>query len=130
MKANELRLGNLIEVYLEPQISEWLDIKVNLSNLEQIINKDKAFRPIPLTEEWMLKLGFEYLDAFSWLKNGLTLDNTVAHFSFDIWRGTYSIENCDFNELPMEVKYVHTLQNLYFALTGEELQITNDTKNS
>jgi hypothetical protein len=78
--------------------------------------------PIPLTEEWLLKFGFEKkYDTFEF--NGLNVDGCVVHFSFDKWASEYEIENCDYTEVPSDIQHVHQLQNLYFALTGEELTI-------
>ena len=74
----------------------------------------RKIEPIPLTEEWLLKFGFE--------KN----KNSDLYFRLNNYE--YFIENgiidngySRMNEIS--VKYVHQLQNLYFALTGKELEI-------
>ena len=38
-----------------------------------------------------------------------------------------SVDNYGMEFKLCEVKYVHQLQNLYFALTGKELELTNNT---
>ena len=123
MNATELRIGNLLEVYLEPQISEWIEIHIHLSNLGQIQEDSRKFRPIPLTEEWLLKFGFSKLyDGFE-----LKLDN---HWSKMVVMGDMSFSLQDANgsdDVAFQndiLDSVHRLQNLYFALTGEELTIT------
>ena len=109
MKASELRIGNY--VYFEDKLLKF--------DFEMGWNFD-YIKPIPLTEEWLLKFGFEKkYQTFEF--KGLNIDGTVVHFSFDKWRSEYDIENCDFTEIPAECKHVHQLQNLYFALTNEEL---------
>lgn len=117
MKAEELRIGNLVQDRHSEECG-MIDIVV-LGIIDAMENH--SYEPIPLTEEWLVKFGFEKMDAFGWVKDFITLDESVAHYSFDMWRGTYSIEKCDMTEIPQEIKYVHQLQNLYYALTGEEL---------
>ena len=93
MNARELRIGNLVyeddnNVVLE--IDEW-----DLTNIGTI-------KPIPLTEEWLVKLKMEHNES-------LTKGNGTYWFTL-ITPHT-------------PITYVHQLQNLYFALTGEELKI-------
>jgi hypothetical protein len=88
-----------------------------------------SFEPIPLTEEWLIKFGFDkressVCDAFYIGINPITKD-----WLFDIvWLKNmmdYSYEGFPFyRNGHHKIQYVHQLQNLYFALTGEELQTT------
>ncbi len=67
-----------------------------------------GLEPIPLTEEWLVKFGFE-----GWDKGDYTMNLSNANFyKLPIWQ-----------PLAKNIKHVHQLQNLYFALTGEELTI-------
>lgn len=76
----------------------------------------EAIKPIPLTEEWLLKFGLDKLDGC---------------FSLQTKRGNLIIEEdlCEitgnYNDIGFNApcKYVHQLQNLYFTLTNEELKI-------
>lgn len=120
LTAQELRIGNWINWDNTPMQWDLVDFR-NLEDECCYIGE-----PIPLTEEWLIKFGFKYMDAFGWIKDFITMDGTVAHYSFDLWRGTYSIKNCDLTEVPQEIKYVHELQNLYYCLCGEELTIKDD----
>jgi len=70
--------------------------------------------PIPLTDEWFLRFGFiqnehsgNYWESDEW--NELYFVAGELYFEFDSKR----IASC---------KTVHQLQNLYFALIGQELQ--------
>lgn len=80
--------------------------------------------PIPLTPEWLERMGFEFDE-----------DNDFGDEQFYLIRDSEGdcivaiyhakLDNKYFIELHpnAEIKYVHQLQNLYFALTGEELVI-------
>jgi hypothetical protein len=125
MKASELRIGNWVN-HQEHKCVRVTDIDSKNIGYDWH-DGDRSgwydiddFKPIQLTEEWLVKFGFEKkYQTFEF--KGLNIDGTVVHFSFDKWCSEYDIENCDFIEIPAECKYVHQLQNLYFALTNEEL---------
>jgi hypothetical protein len=127
MKANELRIGSWVkhpaavwshrtEVqgygYVEFQWEEhdWAGIAECTINLEDV-------KPIPLTEEWMLKFGFEYSDL-----NGDSGLWKIPPFQI------YGKYNQFLYDYRLDVNYVHQLQNLYFALTYEELQTDESDK--
>ncbi len=77
------------------------------------VKQKLSLSPIPLTEEWLLKLGGVWLvqepNRYNFYNNVFV---TVIEDSFLYWITEF--ETC------VEVKYVHQLQNLYFALTDEE----------
>lgn len=76
-----------------------------------------TFYPIKLTEEWMEKFGF-------FRNGGKYYTNTDAPF-FELQdhsNGKLQILKTNFYP-SQRIQYVHQLQNLYFALTGEELTI-------
>ena len=76
-----------------------------------------SYEPIPLTEEWLIKFGFDFDGYCSYWKSEieLTKDTMDEHFQ--------SFNNVGSGLCQKEIKYVNQLQNLYFALTGEELTI-------
>ena len=88
------------------------------------MEKIEAFQPIPLTEEIILKCSFSMkygtdpqeqnaLKVFS-LKNLEILKFELdKFFFFSTGKGL----------IHTNIKYLHQLQNLYFALTGQELEI-------
>ena len=124
MKVNELRIGNLIEYRIQDDLDDrkdWWEVsKIDATDLCILeSNIDYDFRPIPLTEEWLLKFGFEKQhneDDFDyWFKKGFCDDIFWEH----------SEGFCHNLNYGGEIKYVHQLQNLYFALTGEELVLKN-----
>ena len=115
MKANELRIGNWVMGDLKKpyqfELSDFSDW-YNEHNSHEFGN---YIYPIPLTEEWLLKFGFEY-DTITYYKNELMLSINKGYYN--VWYHTLT-----HGRLFIEMKYVHQLQNLYFALTGEELTI-------
>ena len=112
MEAKELRLGNL--VCTDNSTEYYLDIEiVTIEILKEINEGIEFYNPIPLTEEWLLKSGFP--------EHKSTIDL--------LWDYTIYLER-QHNELFLvhidniyvyKLEYVHTLQNLYFALKDEEL---------
>jgi hypothetical protein len=99
--------------------------------IEDFNFREDFFTPIPLTEEWLLKFGFikntyPNLHWFKCLDNGDKLSITEhkqygsnKHLSFYFNCGGYS-------SIDLQLINVHQLQNLYFALTGEELTTHNE----
>lgn len=125
IKASELRIGNHImsdrEYFDEPvfgvvyQISE-AGICFNYNEKGEprgISNPLKNIIPVPLTEEWLLKFGFEesqvYEEFYEYRKGGHRIQTEGINF---IWMGYGD---------GVELKYIHQLQNLFFSLTGKEL---------
>lgn len=125
MKATELRIGNLIEFCDELHSINYVDIE-NLVFDEL----DDAYKPIQLVGEWLAKFGFKigrhgdfYIDLFS----GASYLSVM--FAQGYWYPTID-QNAELSSERNQsvsinrIQYVHQLQNLYFALTGEELTIT------
>lgn len=69
--------------------------------------------PIPITEEWLLKFGFT--ESETDLRKG----NIIVRFRDN---GSLIITIIDMLVLP-KCKYIHELQNLYFALHKQELEL-------
>lgn len=130
MEAKELRIGNYYAI-AETQGIVYTKVKElkynkfgNLSSGNH--NLELAAKPIPLTEEWLLKFGGNtdnentpYLSLYKYSDLRLyciTVDGEVV-----------GVQKCKSNYMPISnyrhIKYVHQLQNLYFALLGEELTL-------
>ena len=118
IKYTELRCGNLHEYYIEDKHDErkaWWEISVIDPDDIKYLQKhpeDNFYRFIPLSEEWLIRAGFEkYSDKEFYIYT--SKENEVRFYKSDSdWNLAYFIT---------ETRYVHQLQNLYFALTGEEL---------
>jgi len=88
--------------------------------------------PIPLTEEWLEKLGLIKRNQTEELPEELQQPDIDE--DGDIWytwvKGVFNLEIQSNGEIWFElyshykhIKWVHELQNLYFALTEEELTL-------
>ena len=122
MKASELRIGNYYNQFENTEKVSWSTLKT----LEESTTEQLWCKPIPLTDEWLLKFGFEKDgDSFIYGNGWLIVDFPTVHYSFDIWTFNENYPTTsDWTEIPSNIEYVHQLQNLYFALTNEELKLT------
>jgi hypothetical protein len=119
MESNELRIGNLVHDYDEELIivsgisyGDVYSSKLGETPLARI-------KPIPLTEEWLVKFGFEKF------KNPNNTPNWIWFINKHSWVLQSFEKQNEFYQLNgiKPINYIHQLQNLYFALTGEELNI-------
>lgn len=117
LTAKELRIGNLFIGY-NKQVFEWglfhFDLLNNGIEVDEIIQSE-----IPLTEEWLIKFGFEKDNEYKYFVKEI---KTYKEFILDFSTQSNSWFLCD-TDVDTDIKYVHQLQNLYFALTNKELTI-------
>ena len=108
MKVEELRIGNFLnykESEVKFSIEDYREVEHGLLNF---------MKPIPLTEEWLLKFGFNESQNAWTIKHFNLLLEYDEDGSYDVMFEYYYIS---------KLKYVHQLQNIYFALTYKELKI-------
>jgi hypothetical protein len=85
------------------------------------------YEPIPLTEEILLKCGFEHSNKG--LNYGIffvkDIDESDEFYLRPSFEGGFYWGFNNHNELKdvKNILYLHQLQNLYFTLTGEELKL-------
>lgn len=123
MKATELRIGNYIEKSLKSGQGRSVIDKVTFTNLQRIFEESGSmnFNPIQLTEELLIKCGWGKGEYDSEYTDNVSLKQEVL--SYNVNSQMFCIEtNCDVIEIK-HIQYLHQLQNLYFALTGQELEI-------
>jgi len=142
MTNTELRIGNFID---RNGLMEVKSIHPMHLKIYDHVNKCKfthaffvsTFKPIPLTEEWLLKFGFKKCTVLGLYDDSFLMNNVLKsdlYFRRSYQGGYYwgfITESTLIGSKPKEhefydakpVEYVHQLQNLYFALTGEELTI-------
>lgn len=125
MKGNELKIGNWIRCNnLSPMPEKVFQCQEVLKNSLTIVSQNFLniyLEPILLTQEWLLKFGFE-TDNIEWW-NGILSIGIYKDGLFFCPTGEISLR------IGKEIQYVHQLQNLYFVLTGKELilnQLQND----
>jgi len=122
--ATDYRIGNIIQYNKEIESTgtitsliadfvaglDYCQIDYRTNKKHWLIN----IKPIEITEEWLMKIGYEKMPSgtylqpnlgnFIWFEEGLKC--SIA--------GEYYPEN---------IKYIHQLQNLHFALTQRELAV-------
>ena len=99
-------------------------LEIGIEYPTAIVDLDR-FSGIPSTEEWLIKLGFEkIIDNEFTLRYELKKDPRFDYFFPKHNLKTFGLrfQGSTFFDV---VKYVHQLQNLYFALTGKELTYEN-----
>ena len=129
MKTTELRFGNLIyEVWNGKKDITIFDFtlyeshdangKTHFDPISKCEILDKI-EPIPLTEEWLLKFGFENQQIeLDYPDKLLIISATVGGKYY------FYLDDADGSTFGLNyIQYVHQLQNLYFILTGTELEI-------
>jgi hypothetical protein len=141
MKANEFRIGNLVVVndiiYKVLGIDEDSLMVEPTIDFEHLISMERTnrFQPIQLTEEWVLKFGFKEIKRYShdfeeiiYSKSIIVgsenhCEGLLISMPFKVgFIGDYLSD--EEYTLNIDINNVHQLQNLYFALTNEELKIT------
>lgn len=128
MKANELRIQNLLSVgNYDVKVVEIHHLGVQVWDLEETQDTWELFsdriKPIPLTEEWLLKFGFEKGSDNWMVKNDMAIFLDKRFKTNLILRDSQENDWFSFN---IKVLYIHQLQNLYFALMGEELTLKSE----
>ena len=135
MEAKELRIGNLVTDEWNSRVIKVDSIDDKGINLEieddgnypelakrwiEPCYKFECLYPIPLTEKLLLNFGFSKInythgDSFYTLSRSKINKCYIDIYDSSTKYMGYSVRHC---------KYVHQLQNLYFALTREELVFT------
>ena len=134
MEPTELRIGNFIQ-YNSPDHSICFDLVVGINYSDDFhvhmvelhgrtpININ-GISPIPITPEWLERLGFEKRISPKGHENWVMYSQ--HHFAFVLREitpfigFTYHSYGTDHS---LQIDHVHQLQNLYHALTGQELTV-------
>lgn len=127
MKNTDLRIGNLVS------LSGSLTLKVYEIHEDCFYAKDSKgssfkntwadLKPIPLTEEMLLKCGFEFNKKYYHSKYINDSIKLIYDFDQKILYFKYKGEFIPMIQIPKNIEYLHELQNVIHALTGQELKI-------
>lgn len=119
MDARELRIGNWVSredlFDRSPRYTQiiFLGEKATVTGPIKVICDYEDLTGIPLSEEWLIKFGFE--------KRGG--EYTMENFRYNLLK-TKTYDGMLFSDgqtCLTAISWVHHLQNVWFALTGEEL---------
>jgi hypothetical protein len=128
LQSKDFRIGNYIYI---PQTKTYEQIGWVEQNGRFVLKDYKSsysslycLDPISLTGEWLERFGFE-ISGESYIIENFAIEDIDNGDKWYLYM--YDEENgCDVN--IGIINYVHQLQNLYFALTGEELDLKNESK--
>ncbi len=135
MKENELRIGNWVHhnsnwsARIEENDRKEFDFQFQAIDWyrdgECTLSIENDLEPIKLTEEWVVRFGFikkvhSFYTEF-YIGNNPTDHNWTMMLTWP--DGANEPHYTCYRNGYHNIKYVHQLQNLYFALTGEELTI-------
>ena len=117
INSNELMIGNWLG-YFTDFVDSLGFRKIKAHEFLSIHDNPKRVKPIPLTEEILLRCGFEKVRYEKYVHKKLIKLRAYPHVMKDGFgihlMGSYTLPN---------IKHLHQLQNLYHALTGQELKI-------
>lgn len=132
MKANELRVGNFVD-FGHVGMNGWQEFAVVVGCVQNTIIIDDnrlpnytelggdEMKPIPLTEEWLERFGFTETNRIT-----RVLDSEEVELIFDLADRFVIVDlgqGSQLSGIAVDCKYVHQLQNIYFTLTGKELEL-------
>jgi hypothetical protein len=135
MKTSELRIGNLVQRKYDQKVLKIIHIKENVrveyirsdtGLIHKPIQHFNEIKPIDLREEILLKFGFNK----DYQKGYIGIDVCNSDFvlteplKMGEWQTSYAFQ-FETGNVPKfkQIEFVHQLQNLYFALCGEELEL-------
>ena len=128
MKANELRIGNFVksttmnyECVVYGILNDRL-VAVTYPSGVTASEYPEQLAPVQLTEDLLLRAGFENSKRTDkCFEKGTNVIVSTADDKFRFVMGNFVAQL-----VLREIEYVHQLQNLYFALTGEELTFADN----
>jgi len=124
MKASELRIGNWVEYYY-PHDEEWDRLDITLEDLKDIEgDSGELFRPLPLTEDWLKRLGFKVWTSGTEWEHKDKLFEVAKRDDGSFIQGINVFEY----HHGEPFYFVHQLQNLFYATTHKELTFSPHSK--
>lgn len=133
VKESELRIGNLVwDFNVIHPTEKYVTVQAIGEDYLIVKNKDgvykveiKFIKPIPLDKEWLLKFGFSQTlnkgfedDIYEKKGIQISLLKSLESDDFAFTSNDYRIDN----NCRLWIESVHKIQNLFQALTNEELK--------
>ncbi len=132
MTIQDLRIGN----YINRTTKAFKDKPLGVTQVDldffywivECVDDFDNYEPIQITEEWLVRMGFEHSTPYG--NNGFYYNNIIS-LGYDceepfvgqelfVWS---TKERVPYPTIIASVTYINQLQNLYHALTGQELII-------
>lgn len=140
IRPKDLRIGNYIYLHsyiFNPEIDEMqrvVDVLCDSINTHQFHSFHYSLViPIALTEAFLFGLGFKKYkgsDITTYFKNFGNNDGEHFEYCFMIFEDAKGNYYTQIMGKKVIVNYSHTLQNLFFDITGEELIYTEKQKSA
>lgn len=121
INIRELRIGNILSfkgLWAAP-VREFNNGVILFEGSKGVFATDIGIGPEKLTEDWVRRGGFKDGGQSSKIYRIFKISKS-AHEGYDLHVGT-AFNTITKEETGVNLKYVHQLQNLYFALTNNEL---------
>lgn len=128
----QLRVGNKVNFQFNPE-QRAQEVTVAWISDDSIGYKEqheasypqspKSFYGIPLTPEWLERMGFVKNTREEWDGPKIELEHSLEWFTIKGYGpDSFMLMGSEWT-MGKPFQFVHQLQNLYFAVTGEELDI-------
>lgn len=131
MNPSELRIGNYVTTFIP---SEFRGVQMIFPKICEIRNNGVVFIQDGPSDEWKVTpfnkiygvlIDVEHLEAFGFEQDGDIFSKGYLHYNLDTNYFYSGNDHISGGNPDTKVEYVHQLQNLYFALTAEELTLNN-----
>lgn len=114
INPSEIKLWNYIKIDgVETELDYHVMGKLFKNSNADLLNKLEG---IPITPELLEKCGFKKEQNEIDTKSNKNVEGRWIHDDYLEWPGLLYLPN-------FKIKYLHQLQNLYYSLTGKELEI-------
>ena len=129
MKATELRIGN--HVLINQSDNTWTICVVDYELIGLCQREPDKVKPLPITIEMLLDFGFTqknksrdyYAQWYSLHKFLLYFESAATEKPLIIVKYEFTAtDDTIFEDTLKHIRYAHEIQNLFFALTEEELK--------
>lgn len=123
IKHNELRIGNFVQdehgivQYVYRLWQGGAELAEDENGGEDLDHTNEEMFGVPITDDWLENLGFKFNnEADGWFTS------EDSEFFIEPWDNNFAIR-WDGSIVGQYISSVHQLQNIYFALTGLELEL-------
>lgn len=125
IQANDLRIGNVLKYFIGEDGLDWQETTIDAQDIlwcqENNENFNKVHKPVELTPEVLAAVGFKDMDgefcpAYQLEQIEIEILPDDSYYARIKW------DKDGASLFLADIKSLHQLQNLYFALTGKELE--------